>query len=276
MTGRTGGRSSGGSPAKPAAETARREHDLIGRELRTVAEQRPGGPAPGDREPLGRRPAERDPGPFARGQQRGGEASGIHLVVTVDPEAAPDARGQHRLQAAALTAAQPDRLQARTLLESVQFAQMRPVVGVQRDGERAAGAEAGVPAARLLQLGHERGIAGGGGEVEPEQHLLAVVQFGDGGQHARRDLSGAAARFGVGDRDAQPPLGGPPRRDQADDSAPDHEDVGSGGVPRDAHECPAPPFSRHDPEQVRTVGGRPASLSARCVRAPASVLPWPA
>ncbi len=148
-------------------------------------------------------------------------------MVAVDPQPAPDARGQHRFEAAALPAAQPDRLQTRTLLEGVQFAQMRPVVGVQRDGERAAAPEAGVPAARFLQLLDERRIAGGGGEVEPEQRLLAVVQFGDGGQHARRDLCGSAARRGIGHGDRQPALRGPPRGDQADDAAPDDEDVGS-------------------------------------------------
>lgn len=148
-------------------------------------------------------------------------------MVTVHPQSAPYTRREHRLQAAALTAAQPDRLQARTLLEGVQLPQMGAVVGVQRDGQRSAGSEAGLPAARRLQLRDELRIAGGRGEVEAEQQLLAVVQFGDGGQHARRDLGGAAARTGIGHGHGQPALGRPPRRDQADDAAPDDEDIGS-------------------------------------------------
>ena len=52
------------------------------------------------------------------------------------------------------------------------------------------------------------------------------MQFGDGGQHAGRDLRGPAARLGVDDGDAQPALRRPPGRDQADDAAADDEDVG--------------------------------------------------
>lgn len=170
-----------------------------------------------------------DAGPFAGGQQGGREAAGIDLVVAVHAQAAADARSQHRLQSAALAAGQPLGLQAAAALEGVQLAQVQPVVGVEGDGEGAAGAVADVHAAAGFgELGGELGVAGGGGEVEPEQGLLAVVQLGDGGQHAGRDLGGAAAGGRIGQRGAQPAPGRPPGGDQADDAAPDDEDVVAG------------------------------------------------
>jgi hypothetical protein len=57
----------------------------------------------------------------------------------------------------------------------VQFAQLGAVVGVERDGERAAAAVAQVPAGGLGQLGGEVRVAARGGEVQGEQRLLAVV-----------------------------------------------------------------------------------------------------
>ncbi len=120
-----------------------------------------------------------------------------------------------------------DRLgvEARLPLQRVQFPQMRTVVGVQRDGERAALPVTEVLAGEIGELGREVGIAAGRGQVQAEQGLLAVVQFGDGGQHAGRHLGGAAARLGVHHGRGEPALCGPPRRDQADDSAPEDEDV---------------------------------------------------
>lgn len=167
---------------------------------------------------------------FAGGQQGGREAAGVDLVVTVDAQPAAYARGEHGLQAAALAAGEPLGLQAAAALQGVQFAQVEAVVGVEGDGEGAAGAVADVQAAaRLGEFGGELRIACGGGEAEAEQGFLAVVQFGDGGEHAGCDLGGAAAGCGVGEYGAQSARGGPPGGDQADDSAPDDEDVGSRG-----------------------------------------------
>lgn len=150
-------------------------------------------------------------------------------MVAVHAQPAAHARGQHRLQAAALAAGQPLRVQAAAALEGVQFPQVEAVVGVEGDGERAAGAVADVQAAAGFgELVGELRVAGGGGEVQPEQGLLAVVQLGDGGEHARRDLCRAAAGRRVGQRGAQPEPGRPPGGDQADDAAPDDEDVVAG------------------------------------------------
>ncbi len=163
--------------------------------------------------------------PLARRDQRGREAARVDLVVAVHPQTAADTGSEHRLQAPALTAGQPFRGESGTPLQGVQFPQMGAVVGVERDGERPAGAVADALPARLLQLGDERRIALCGGDVEREQRLLAVVQFGDGGEHARGDLRRAAARLRIGDGDGQPALGRAPGRDQSDDSAPDDENV---------------------------------------------------
>lgn len=107
----------------------------------------------------------------------------------------------------------------------MQFAQVGAVVGVQGDGERAAPAVAEVVPGQLGQFRREGGIAVRGGEVQAQQGLLAVVQFGDRGQHPGGHLGGPAARFGVHDGRGETALRGPPGRDQADDAAPDDEDV---------------------------------------------------
>lgn len=110
-------------------------------------------------------------------------------------------------------------------MQGVQLAQMGAVVGVERHGEGAAAAVAEVLAGAVGQLGREVGIAAGGGQVEAEERLLAVVQFGDGGQHPGRHPGGAAARLRVHDRRGETGLRGPPGRHQTDDPAPDDEDV---------------------------------------------------
>ncbi len=117
------------------------------------------------------------------------------------------------------------RVQPRALLQGVQLPQVGAVVGVQRHGEGAGSAVAEVVAGEFGQLGREGGIAPRGGEVQAEQGLLAVVQFGDGGQHPGGHLGGAAARLGVHHGRGEPALRGPPGGDQSDDSAPDDEDV---------------------------------------------------
>ncbi len=168
------------------------------------------------------------PGAFAGGEQGGGEPPRVDLVVAVDAQAAAYARGQHGLQAAAFATGEPFGLQAAAALEGVEFAQVEAVVGVEGDGEGAAGAVADVQAgAGFGELGGEPRIAFGGGEAEAEQGFLAVVQFGDGGEHSGRDPGRAAAGCRVGEHGAQSALRGPPGGDQADDPAPDDEDVGS-------------------------------------------------
>ncbi len=243
-----------------------------------VGQLGPGRPVRLDDEAPRLGPVEDDAGALAGHQQGAGEAARIGLMVPVDPHAPAYARREHRLQAAALAPREPLRVEAGPLLQLVQFAQVRAVVGVEGDGERATGAVADLLAARLGQLGRERRIAAGGVQVDGEQILFAVVQFGDGGQHPGRDLGRAAAGRGVRDGGAQPALGRSPRGDQADDAAADDENVPGGRSPprwlrrRRVH-ASSPSLRRHDPDQVRTVGGRPASLSARSVRAPASALP---
>ena len=223
----------GRQPREPPAEAARGEHDLVGGELRAGCQHGSGGPVPYHHQAFRPVAVEDHPGPLAGRQQGGGQPAGVDLVVAVDPQTAAYARRQHRFQAAALAAGEPLRLQARTVLERVQFAQMGAVVGVEGDREGAAGPVADVLAARRLQLGGEGRVARGGGDVEAEQRLLAVVEFGDGGEHAGRDPGGTAARVGVDDRGAQAALRRPPGGHQADDSAPDDEDVGSGCVGSD-------------------------------------------
>lgn len=111
------------------------------------------------------------------------------------------------------------------MLQGVQFTEVGAVVGVQGDGQGAAAPVAEVEAGEVGQLGREVRVALRRGQVEGEQRLFAVVQFRDGGQHPGGHLRGPAARVGVHDGGGEPALRGPPGRDQADDPAPDDEDV---------------------------------------------------
>lgn len=187
----------------------------------------PHGPVPYDGEAVGPGAVEDHPGPLARRQQGRCQSAWVDLMVAVHPQAPAHARREHGFQAPALTAREPLRGQPRALLEGVQLAQLGAVVGVEGDGQGAAGAIAGVLTAGLLELRDEAGVTLGGGEIEPEQCLFAVVEFGDGGEHAGRDPRGPAAGLGVGDGGTQAALCRPPGGDQSDDPASDDEHVGT-------------------------------------------------
>lgn len=146
-------------------------------------------------------------------------------MVAVHPQPAAHPGREHRLQAAALPPGQPLRREPRLPLQGVQFPHVGAVVGVQRDGEGAGAAVAEAVAREFGEFGHEVRVAAGRFQVQAEQCLLAVVQFGDGGQHPGRHLRGPAARFGVDHGRGEPALRGPPRGDEPDDAAPDDEDV---------------------------------------------------
>lgn len=220
------------------------------------------------------------PGPLAGHQQRRGQPPRIGLVVAVDPQAPAHAGREHRLQPSAFAPRQPYRFQPAPQLEGVEFAQVGAVVGVQRHGQRAAGAVADLQAARLLQLRHETRVAAGRCEVEAEQRLLAVVQFGDGGEHPGRDPARAAARLRIGERGAQPAPRGPPGGDQPHEAAADHQHIGVRRRIRRARWCgrwrhgrPAPPFAGMTRIRfVRSEAGQPPSQpgtpgSRECVSA---------
>ncbi len=235
-----------------AAAAAPRQHHLPGGHLRAVREDRAARPVPGRGQPL--RPV--DPAPArphaatsAAASRRG---STWWSPSTRSPPRTPGA--SIGLEAAALPPAQPFRAQPAALLERVQLPQVGSVVGVQCHGERAARPVADVPPGGVLQFGDEVRVALRRGEVEPQQGLLAVVQLGDRGEHARRDLGGAAAGLGVRHGGAQTPLRRPPGRDQADDPPPMTRT--SGVVPALVRDMGVQPsLRRHDPDQVRTVGG---------------------
>lgn len=214
-----------GDTGEPPAEAAAGEHHLGRAQPGAVGGRDTGGPVPREVQALGPEAVEDHARVLARRKERLDQPPGVDLMVAVDPQPAAHARCEHRLQASALPPGQPLRLQARLPLKSVQFAQMGAVVGVQRDGERAAAAVAEVVAGQLGELGHELRIAAGRGQVQAQQGLLAVVQFRDGGQHPGGHLGGPAARFGIDDGRGETALRGPPGRDKADDSAPDNEDV---------------------------------------------------
>ncbi|CAM3381145.1 hypothetical protein STAL104432_21250 [Streptomyces albus] len=262
-----------GEAGEGAAAGAEGEHRLPGPHLVTVVERGPDGTVPGDQEAGGKGAVEGDAFAFAGPQQCGGQSARVDLVVAVHAGAAAYGGGEHGFEAAAFASGQPAALQSAPLLEGVEFPQVGAVVGVEGDGEGAAGAVADAGAGGVFEFGDEVRVPGGGGEVEVEQRFLAVVEFGDGGEHARRDLGGAAAGFGVGDGDGQAALGGPPGGDEADDAAAEDEDVGAAGAARGgrraAHGFAAAPFAGMTRIRFGRSEAVSASLSARCARAPA-------
>lgn len=255
-----------GHALEPPAEAARGQYHLRRRQPVAARGDDPGGPLPDHRQPLRPGPVEHHSGSLARRDQALREAARVDLMVAVDAQTTTDTGREHRLQPAALTAAEPLRFEPRADLQGMQFPQMGAVVGVQGDGQRAAPAVAEILARRLGELGDEVRIAAGGGEVQAQQGLLAVMQFGDGGEHPGGDLRGPAAGFRVHDRRGEPALSGPPGRDQADDPAPHHQDVGRDGPLRRCtrHGRPAPPFAGMT--RIRFVRSEAASLPLSPVR----------
>ncbi len=168
---------------EPSAQAAGGQDHLPGGEVVAVGGPDACGTVAHHRQPFGPRPVEDDPGPLAGDDQGRGQPARVDLVVSVDPQTAAHTGREHRLQATALASVQPLRREARPLLKRVQFPQVGTVVGVQRHRQRAAPAVAEVPAGRLGELVGEVGVATGGLEVQAEQRLLPVVQFGDGREH---------------------------------------------------------------------------------------------
>jgi hypothetical protein len=146
-------------------------------------------------------------------------------VVAGGQHPAADARVKAGLELAALAAAQALDLQAAAELEPVQVLQGRVVVGVAGHGQGPAGMVADRLAARLLDLGGEPGPAGGRGQVEGEQLVLAVMELGDRGQHPGGGPGRTPAGGLVDHGHRQAGRGRPPGDAEADDPAPDHHGV---------------------------------------------------
>ncbi len=189
-------------------------------------------------------------------------------MVVGDVQSAAHAGGEHRLQPTGLAAGEPLRVQAEPPVEGVQFAQFLAVVGVQGDGEGAALPVAGVQAAaRLGEFGGEGRPALVGGHAEAEQGLLAVLEFGDRGEHAGRDLRGAAAGGRVEHSDPEAPPGRLPGDHEPDDPAADHQHLGA--VARcQACQSRCSPFAGMTRIRFGRSRAVPARLSARSAGLP--------
>src|SRR6185312_8586193 len=115
-------------------------------------------------------------------------------------------------------------------------------------------------AARRGELLRERGPAAGAVEAEAQQRLLAGVGLGDWREHARRDVRRAVAELAaVEHADAEAAGAGAPGDRETDEATADDCYVERSEVVRDRF---ASSLRRHDPDQLLTVGGRGAALSA--------------
>ena len=132
------------------------------------------------------------------------------------------------------------------------------LVAVERHVEGTDAAVAGGLAAFVGELGRE--VVPEPHRVQPElqQRLLAPRSLADGGQHPGGDSRRARGKSvgSLQDAHREPALGGAPGTGEADDAA-----AGNQHFVSFCHLRP-PSLHRHYPDQVPTVGGAVAALSA--------------
>ena len=188
LTGRIAVRTSSGTPSRarvacPAATTTRRAARVVSPRRARLAATRTWPSATAVTVPR--------EGPDAA--RRGGRPERGQVAAVVDGQvaggeyAAARARGEERLELAALPGVEslglePDR--PPEVGEPVERGQVAAVVG---DGEGALGAQAGALARRLFQFAVEAREAVDGVQVQVQQVLLAEDGLGDRAEHARRD-----------------------------------------------------------------------------------------
>jgi hypothetical protein len=151
-------------------------------------------------------------------------------------------------------------------------AQLRCLVAVEGDVQGAAAPVAGVDGGGSLELGDERRIAAGGLDGELDQSLLAERQLADGRQHPCGDARRPRRRRGaVDDRHPGAADCGAPGAALAHQARADDDRVVALLSLCSRHLSVAAAHGslrRHYPDQVQTVGGAVAALSARGLRAP--------
>src|SRR5205085_711660 len=108
----------------------------------------------------------------------------VDLAVARSEDAAGAGRGQPRLELPAGGGGQPARVEPEGTLELVQAPKRFGLVAVERDVERAVATVARRRTGLGLELRDERGERFGGGELEPDERLLAEVDLGDRHEHA--------------------------------------------------------------------------------------------
>ena len=239
MTGRTG--SAGQELARRGAggdEHAAGRDDLAALELhRVLAHARDAGAR-----------AELRPGGRRGGAERGDQPARVDGMVVAELEREPHGRRERGLGAARGRGQEPLGAQAVAGVERGEPLERLRVVAVAGDDERAGRAQLRVDARRGGQLGAEARVRGGGAHAQLEQRLLAVLELGDGREHAGGDVP-RAGLAGVEHEHAQAALGRPPRAREADRPAAHDEDVRLALLHRHDH-C-TPSLRRHDPDQVR-------------------------
>src|SRR6266498_5343855 len=201
------------------------------------------GPVAGDpdrRDPAGAAP---HPGALAGDQQRGNQRAVVDLMVARGQDAPAHARGQPRLELAALAAAQALHLEPEAALEVVEIGERGVVVGVPGDDQRPAATVADRPRGALLQLDREPRPARRRRQVELEQVVLAVVDLGDRGQHAGRRPRRAPPRGVVDHGDLETGQRGAPGDAEADHTPADDHDVADGAGARGPGAHGDPPFA---------------------------------
>ena len=191
------------------------------------------------------------------GGEGAGQGAGVDRRLLGRVDAAVGRRGEAGLELAAGAGGEPLGLELERALQLVDAVQLRRLVAVEGYVE---GAGPGVPgrlAAGGLELGDELGVEPRRGEGQLQQLRLAEGELADRRQHPGGDVGRPRRRFGpLQDEDPRPALGGPPGAGEADHSATYEYRVETSPIGH-SH-C----LRRHYPDQVQTVGGLDATLSA--------------
>jgi hypothetical protein len=176
---------------------------------------------------------------------------------------------QPRLELAACAGPKPLRVQASLAHQLEPPPKLLRLVAVEGDVQRPEPLVARLHAARVGQLGGEGWPGAVGVERQAEQLRLAPGRLPDRRQHPRGDTGGARPGLGsVEHAHREPALRGAPGAGEPDNAGADDERVESVGIAVghwgsfSGGRVLATSLRRHYPDQVQTVGGRDAALSA--------------
>jgi hypothetical protein len=209
-----------------------------------------------------------DSAAFESPEQSRNRPSRIDAGLPGDVSPAANRGRQTRLQPSALPPGQPLRIETELAVELVPASQLLGLVTIQRHVQGTLLREPGVQVRLVPDLPGERGPAAQRLEVEREEPFLAPGRLADRGEHPGGDAGGTGGRaVALQDAHPRPPLSGPPGAGEADHAGADEDRVIS-VVAVASHgrllggRCAPTSLRRHYPDQVQTVGGASAALSA--------------
>ena len=150
-------------------------------------------------------------------------------MIVGSEDASTDRGCEAWLQSARLLAGDTLHIEAEVALEGEDLVELGIVVGVARHHQRPAHPISDLDAGCRFELSDERRETFRRFDVESQERLFAVVDLGDGREHAGGDDRGGLTLGVVKNGDGQTTLRGAPRNRESDQSPADDRYVGDGG-----------------------------------------------